>query len=735
MSLKQHDNNNFIKEKDEVEKYLTRIIQRYFDIEKTFTQESIEAIILESLTRFKQMVISESGFIFSLNQMTGNLILTAREFGIETAINKKTAFNKDFGQDANTICEGNDLRLYDEREPLEHVHELINIKELKDILESFGVPRDIHMHNNKSVLNILEYAGEQTQIDLILVEQLEKAIEEYVKNLQFHQEELDIIHNQYLSDLVLYIPRLNKLLQNAKDIISMASNWLQNSYNYTLDCLGKYKTLTYQQLQKYVTEDQIEMLIDFFKKPYALVEDGEILIKTDGNVSLFPVPDITIIDSINDTKRFFDNCSMVNNTDWVWDSDKKVITSGSNYSIHSMLISPEAYNNYTHRVVLKSTYPGYGRISVVLAYDEKTNTNLSLVLDAMDDNENKFTASIEYNLVYSSTILSKITLGNAKQWVYLKNGIPVLIKKVDNNIKIWLLFDEPHNWTTEADMNPTDDPIFNFDLTNYLELNVFTDKDNLFGYGNFLQEFATYEDIYFYGTHKEFHGHTNVIENKLMHYTLAKDMINQSVNNKIKLFFKYEDENDKTITMPLPFIFKDKYGSNVVIQGAYTDDGDIFIKSSITDSIPFYAEESYIYKNDTVIMCDSINKMKYQHIYEYLKTIGCEICTIDSVNKNNFVKKQLVAKQYYMIDGVRSFIDNKFYDKNLQELTYTNWAVGYPRPEEPYINAAIMNDGLWYNVSCADEVGYVAEYKIKRLTDCFNNPRVYYQVLGNKEVE
>ena len=96
MNLQEHDNNRFTKERDNIEKYLLRIMQRYFDVENNYTQESIEAIIVESLTRFKREILKEKGYLFSLNQMTGNISLTIQDFGGEYKFDKNTAFNKDF---------------------------------------------------------------------------------------------------------------------------------------------------------------------------------------------------------------------------------------------------------------------------------------------------------------------------------------------------------------------------------------------------------------------------------------------------------------------------------------------------------------------------------------------------------------------------------------------------------------------------------------------------------------
>lgn len=47
--------------------------------------------------------------------------------GKEPVFTKKTAFNKDFGSIAGTVCEGNDSRLSDSREPLAHTHEMTDV--------------------------------------------------------------------------------------------------------------------------------------------------------------------------------------------------------------------------------------------------------------------------------------------------------------------------------------------------------------------------------------------------------------------------------------------------------------------------------------------------------------------------------------------------------------------------------------------------------------------------------
>lgn len=67
--------------------------------------------------------------------------------GKEPLITKKTAFNKDFGSTAGTVCEGNDSRLSDSREPLAHTHEMTDVigldTELANKADKSAVTQDI----------------------------------------------------------------------------------------------------------------------------------------------------------------------------------------------------------------------------------------------------------------------------------------------------------------------------------------------------------------------------------------------------------------------------------------------------------------------------------------------------------------------------------------------------------------------------------------------------------------
>jgi hypothetical protein len=206
----------------------------------------------------------------------------------------------------------------------------------------------------------------------------------------------------------------------------------------------------------------------------------------------------------------------------------------------------------------------------------------------------------------------------------------------------------------------------------------------------------------------------------------------QSANNgKAKLYFRY-DEDGKTITAPLPFHFKTGT-TDAVIQGIQRADGQIDIQCNLLNVVKLFVTETNLFGSDTVIAANSIDANIFYYVQQYLEDHDCMLCTIDSADKNAFVHELARENFYYYIDGERSFIDGLFYDRNGNELSYTNWSSGHPLDDTEYGNIAFI-DGEWKSVTSTQNMGFVAEYKLKRLTKLFENPRIYYEILGNKEV-
>lgn len=80
----------------------------------------------------------------TINNVTG---LQSALNGKEPVFTKNTAFNKDFGSTAGTVCEGNDSRLSDSREPLAHTHEMTDVigldVELANKADKSAITQDI----------------------------------------------------------------------------------------------------------------------------------------------------------------------------------------------------------------------------------------------------------------------------------------------------------------------------------------------------------------------------------------------------------------------------------------------------------------------------------------------------------------------------------------------------------------------------------------------------------------
>ena len=78
----------------------------------------------------------ESGLNTNAHQISNIAGLQTELNGKEPAFNKNTGFNKNFGSTAGTVCQGNDSRLSDARDPLAHVHAITDVSGLQTALNS-----------------------------------------------------------------------------------------------------------------------------------------------------------------------------------------------------------------------------------------------------------------------------------------------------------------------------------------------------------------------------------------------------------------------------------------------------------------------------------------------------------------------------------------------------------------------------------------------------------------------
>lgn len=281
MIMQDQGNNTFTKEKTDVEKYLTRIVQRYFETENNYSKASIESIIVESLTRFKRFCKDKGkGYLFSFNKKAGHIRLDIGSFGGEPAFKKNTAFNKDFGDDIDTICTGDDPRLSDDRIPFTHTHEYVQIDGLMDALAQLNVPDYIHSHKNKNILDLLTYTGVAIEVDLKVIEHIKSQLPMYETNAAKIGAEMTTFQKKQLDDLNSSVYALKKYVDDYELNLVLGYQWVQNTKKALDSDIKTMQSYAIQRFAKLITKEQHQRLKDNVGSIYSIIDSGILDIRT-----------------------------------------------------------------------------------------------------------------------------------------------------------------------------------------------------------------------------------------------------------------------------------------------------------------------------------------------------------------------------------------------------------------------------------------------------------------------
>lgn len=272
----------YLKSTDQVEKYLLNLIRLYFAHSNTAQPESREYIIQRAVERMKEEITFDNMGVFSITlpsgeKRTGAVTLTLEDLGGEPLISpKKSAFNVPFGDKQNTACEGNDPRLSDAREPLDHTHEISEVNGLEGQLSTLEglLNRELamaHTHDNKAVLDILTYSGTKKIIDLADLEKLQDEIEKLINDiydkLTKHKKEVE----DKIANLSAEINTVKKLVEDLKDyVLNQNKEWYEKSKKYTNEKISDTKTELEGKLSNLVTKEQVKPLVDIANKAYIL---------------------------------------------------------------------------------------------------------------------------------------------------------------------------------------------------------------------------------------------------------------------------------------------------------------------------------------------------------------------------------------------------------------------------------------------------------------------------------
>ena len=311
MRMEELADSMYIKQTDAVEKYLLNLVQEYFKSSGLASSTSREYIIKRAVERMKEEMEFDQLGVLSITlpdgiKRTGAVTITLEDLLGEPAIvPKRSAFNVNFGAEQNTACEGNDPRLSDKRDPLEHKHEISEINGLEGILSTITgkierVNGFLHEHKNKSVLDILVYTGNKSVIDLADLENIEEKIKKIVQDI-----ENDI--TEYRNDIQTKVTQINAEIQTVRTeiesikqyILDTNKQYFEQSKAYADTKINDAIADINNKLMDYTKKTELSPILDLASSVYTLVGSMEIPLSNAANLKEYDA-DVSIAQDILD---------------------------------------------------------------------------------------------------------------------------------------------------------------------------------------------------------------------------------------------------------------------------------------------------------------------------------------------------------------------------------------------------------------------------------------------------
>ena len=311
MRMEELADSMYIKQTDAVEKYLLNLVQEYFKNSGLASSTSREYIIKRAVERMKEEMEFDQLGVLSITlpdgiKRTGAVTITLEDLLGEPAIvPKRSAFNVNFGTEQNTACEGNDPRLSDKRDPLEHKHEISEINGLEGILSTITgkierVNGFLHEHKNKSVLDILVYTGNKSVIDLADLENIEEKIKKIVQDI-----ENDI--TEYRNDIQTKVTQINAEIQTVRTEIESIKQYILDTNKQYFEQSKAYADTKINdaiadidnKLMDYTKKTELSPILDLASSVYTLVGSMEIPLSNAANLKEYDA-DVSIAQDILD---------------------------------------------------------------------------------------------------------------------------------------------------------------------------------------------------------------------------------------------------------------------------------------------------------------------------------------------------------------------------------------------------------------------------------------------------
>lgn len=283
MRMEELSNSMYIKNTDQVERYLLNLVEQYCKNSNISSPSSREYIIKRAVQRMKEEISFDNLGVLSITIPSGEVLTGAVELTLEMLNGeplipeKFSAFNVPFGNEQNTACEGNDLRLSDARKPLEHNHEISDIiglegqlSTLEGLLNRTG--QFEHEHNNKNILDMLIYSGDKNVIDLTLLdtlkEKIEKLVDEIRQEIIDHKAEI----NTKITEVNTKIAEIKNQIEDLKKfIIDKNNEYYKKSTDYTDNKIQTTENTLNKKIENLVTKSMLNVVLDIANKAYTLV--------------------------------------------------------------------------------------------------------------------------------------------------------------------------------------------------------------------------------------------------------------------------------------------------------------------------------------------------------------------------------------------------------------------------------------------------------------------------------
>ena len=300
MRISELQDNMYIKSIDTVEQYLLSIIQKYFENNDEAIEGSIEFIIQEAVSRIQQELDYNSLGVLKIKfpdgtEETGDVTITLDKLNGEPLISPKlSAFNVNFGNQANTACEGNDPRLSDARMPIKHTHPIDDVLGLEGLISSLLGKinkNDVysHVHTNKDILDKIIYTGKKDKIDLAILDDFEAKLNTAINNIKNKIIQYTEETQEKIDDINAELVIINNKIDSFKEyVINKCEEYLTEAKNYTDTVFDDSVTNTKQWIDdNYVKKEHIQKLIDIANSVYTLVGTS----KWDYNLLKFELDD------------------------------------------------------------------------------------------------------------------------------------------------------------------------------------------------------------------------------------------------------------------------------------------------------------------------------------------------------------------------------------------------------------------------------------------------------------